>query len=92
MAAAENRLETLSTRAMNKLSKKEKIIQEQDKQIEEKEKEGKKSLRATENLKESELSQAEMAKKLEETHDTSSIEMKKLIEKQKIIQDQAKLI
>ena len=53
---------------MNKLSDKEKIIQDQAKQIEEKEKEAKKkSLAATENLKESERYQAEMAKTLEET-------------------------
>ena len=77
---------------MNKLSKKEKLIQEQAKQIEEKEKEGKKILAATENLKDSERSQAEMAKKLEETEAASSIPIKKLSEKQKIIQEQAKLI
>ena len=58
----------------------------------EKEKERKKILAATENLKESERSQAEMAKKLEETEAASSIAMKKLIEKQKIIQEQANLI
>ena len=47
---------------MNKLSEKEKIIQEQAKQIEEKEKEGKKILAATENLKERKRNQAEMVK------------------------------
>ena len=77
---------------MNKLSEEEKIIQEQAKQIEEKEKEGKKLLATTENLKQSERSQAEMAKKLEETEAASSIAMKKLSEKLKIIQEQAKLI
>ena len=77
---------------MNKISEKEEIIQEQAKQIEEKEKEGKKILAATENLKESEQSQTEMAKKLEETEAASSITMKKLSEKQKIIQEQEKLI
>ena len=92
MAAAENLHETLSTRAMNKLSEKEKIIQEQAKQIIEKEKEGKKILAATENLKESERSQAEMAKKLEETEAVSSKAMKKLSEQQKVIQELAKLI
>ena len=76
---------------MNKLSEKEKIIQEQAKQIEEKEKQGKKILAATENLKESKRSQAEMAKKLEETEAVSSIAMKKLSEKQKIIQEQSML-
>ena len=92
MAAAENFHETLSTRAMNKLNEKQQIIQEQAKQIEEKEKEGKKILSATENLKRSERSQADMAKKLEETEAASSIAMKKLSEKHKIIQEQAKLI
>ena len=52
--------------AMNKLSEKEKIIQEQAKQIEEKEEKGRIFLADTENLKESERSQAEMAKKLKE--------------------------
>ena len=40
--------EALSARAMKKSSEKQKIIQEQAKQIEEKEKEGKKTLAATE--------------------------------------------
>ena len=77
---------------MNKVSVKEKIIQDQAKQIEEKEKQGKKILAATENLKESERSQADMAKKLEETEAASSITMKELSEKQKIIQEKAKII
>ena len=77
---------------MNKLSEKEKIIQEQAKQIEEKEREGKKMLAATENLKESERYQAEMAKKLEETEALSSIAMKNLSEKQKIVQEQGNLV
>ena len=92
MSAAKNLHETLSTRATNKINKKEKIIQEQAKQIEEKEKEGKKILAGTENMKESEQSQAEMEKKLEKTEAASSRAMKKLSEKQKIIQEQAKLI
>ena len=66
---------------MNKLSEKEKIIQEHAKQMEEKGKESKKILAATENLKESERSQAEMAKKLEDTEAASSRAMKKLSEK-----------
>ena len=49
-------------------------------------------LAATKNLKESEWSQAEMAKNLEETEAASSRAMKKLSEKQKIFQEQAKLI
>ena len=92
LADAENLHETLSTLAMNKLSEKKQIIQEQAKKIEEKENEGKKSLAATENLKESERSQAEMAKTLEENKAASSRAKKKLSEKQKIIQEQAKLI
>ena len=46
MGSAENLHETLSTRSMNKLREKKKIIQEQAKQILEKEKEGKKILAA----------------------------------------------
>ena len=57
----------------------------QAKQIEGKEKEIKKILAATENLKESEQSQADMAKMLEETEAASSRAMNKLSEKQKII-------
>ena len=82
----------LSTTAMKKLSGKQKIIQEQAKQIEEKEKEGKKILAPTENLKESEGSQAEMAKKLGENKAALSRATKNLSKKQKIIQEQAKLI
>ena len=54
------------------MSEKQKIIQEKAKQIEEKEKEGKKILAATENLKEGERSQAEMAKTLEGNKAASS--------------------
>ena len=68
---------------MKQLSEKQKIIQEQAKQIEEKENEGKKILSATENLKENERCQADMAKKLGETEATSSIAMMKLSKKQK---------
>ena len=74
----------LSTREMKKLSEKQRIIQEQVKQI--KEKEGKKILAATENLKEGEQSQAEMAKKLEGNKAALSRTTKKLSKKQKIIQ------
>ena len=55
----------------------------QAKQIEGKEKEVKKKLAATENLKES--AQDDMAKMLEETEAASSRAMNKLSEKQKII-------
>ena len=77
---------------MNKISEEEKIIQEQAKQTEDKEKQGKKVVAAKENLKESERSQAEMAKMLEETEAASSRVMKKLSENQKTIQEQAQLI
>ena len=70
MAAVENLHETLSNRAMNKLSEKEKIIQEQAKQIKEKEKDSRKLLAAAENLHETLLTRA----------------MNKLSEKEKIIQ------
>ena len=70
--------EALSTKAMNELSEKGKITQEQAKQIEEKEKEGKKILASTENLNESERSQADMAKKLEKNRAASSRATKKL--------------
>ena len=52
----------------------------QAKQIEGKEKDIKKILAATENLKESERSQADMAKMLEETEAASSRAMNKLSE------------
>ena len=88
--------ESLSTRTVNELSDKEKMIKEQSKLIEEKEKEGKKILAATEKLKESKQSQAEMAKKLEETEAASSRAMtratNKINKKEKIIQEQAKQI
>ena len=59
----------------------------QAKKIEGKGKETKKKLATTENLKESERSQADMAKMLEETEAASSRAMNKLSEKQKIIQE-----
>ena len=68
--------EALSTRAMNKLSEKQKIIQEQAKLIKEKEKDSTKLLAA--------------AEKLHET--LSIRAMNKLSKKEKIIQEQAKQI
>ena len=65
--------------AMNKLSEKEKIIQEQAKLIKEKEK-------AAEMFDEKERSHAEMAKRLEESEATSTRAAKKLSEKHKIVQ------
>ena len=68
--------EALSTRAMKKLSEKQKIIQDQAKLIKEKEKDSTKLLAAAENLHET----------------LSTFAMKKLSEKEKIIQEQAKQI
>ena len=59
---------------MQKLSDKQRIIQEHR------------------NLKESERYQAELLKNLEETEAASSMAMKKLSKKQKIIQEQVMLI
>ena len=61
--------EALSTRTVNELSEKEKMIQEQAKLLEEKEKEGSSdALRA----------HVEMAKRLEESEATSTRKAKKL--------------
>ena len=68
--------EALSTRAMKKLSEKQKIIQEQAKLIKDKEKDSTKLLAAAENLHET----------------LSTFAMNKLSEKEKIIQEQANLI
>ena len=71
--------------AMNKLSEKEKIIQDQPNLIKEKEK-------ASETFEEKERSHADMAKRLEESESTSTRAAKNLSEKQKIIQEQGNLI
>ena len=68
--------EALSTRAMKKLSEKQKIIQEQEKLIKEKENDSTKLLEAAENFHETLSTQA----------------MNKLSEKEKIIQEKAKQI
>ena len=68
--------EALSTRAMKKLSEKQKIIQDQAKLIKEKEKDSTKLLAAAENLHGT----------------LSTRAMNKLSEKEKIIQEQAKQI
>ena len=93
--------EALSTKAMNELSEKEKIIQEQARQIEEEEQEGSSDaqiskdngiLAAEENLKRKNRAYSDLSKKLRENEALSTKAMKKLSEKQKIIQKQAKLI
>ena len=66
----------LSTRAIKKLSKKQRLIQDQAKLIKEKEKDSTKLLAAAENLHET----------------LSTRAMNKLSEKQRILQEQAKLI
>ena len=83
-AEIEKRLEEAEA-TMNKLSEKEKIIQEHAKFIKEKEK-------AAEMFEEKERSHAEMEKRLEESEATSTRAAKKLSEKQKILQEQVNLI
>ena len=92
--------EALSTQAANDLSEKEKIIQEQAKLIQEKEKEGssdaliskdKEILAAEEKLKWKKRAYSYLAKRLTDNEALSTRAMKKLSEKQKIIQEQAKL-
>ena len=55
--------EALSTRAMKKISEKQRLIQEQAQLIKEKGKESKVILEAVENLKEKQRAHAEIAKK-----------------------------
>ena len=92
--------ETLSTRTVNELSEKEKMIQEQAKLIEKKEKEGssdsllakdKEIMGSAEKLEEELLAHAEMAKSLEECGLLSNRAMKKFSEKQKLIQEQSRV-
>ena len=93
--------EALSTRTVNELSNTEKMIQEQTKLIEEKEKEGssdalhakdKELMGSVENLEEEVLDHAEMAKRLDESGVLSTRAMKKLSEKQKLIQEQSRVV
>ena len=93
--------ELLSTRTVNALSEKEKMIQDQAKQIEEKEKEGssdalhakdKEIIAAAEKLEEEVLAHAEMEKRLEESGVLSTRAMKKLSVKQKLIQEQSRVV
>ena len=93
--------EALSTKAMNELSEKEKIIQEQAKQVEEKEQEGsidaliskdKEIIATAEKLQKKERIHAEMSKKLEDTDALSTRAMENFSKKQRLIQDQAQLI
>ena len=80
--------EAISTRAVKKLSDKQRLIQEQEQLIKVKEKESKVILETVENLKEKQRAHAEIAKRLEEAEAATN----KLSEKEKIIQEQANLI
>ena len=82
--------EALSTKAMNELSEKEKIIQEQTKQIEETEEEGssdaliskyKEIIEAAEKFQGKDRVNAEMSKWLEDTESLLTRAMKKLSKK-----------
>ena len=93
--------EALSTSTVNELSEKEKIIQEQAKLIEEKEKEGssdalrakdKEIMVASEKLEEEVLSHAEIAKRLEEYGVLLTRAINNISEKQKLIQEQSRVI
>ena len=93
--------EALSTKAMNELSEKEKIIQNQEKQIEEKYQKGssdaliskdKEIIAAVEKLQEKERIHAEMSKRLEDTEALSTRAVKKFSKKQRLIKEQAQLI
>ena len=70
--------EALSTRSMKRLGEKQRLIQEQEQLITEKEKESKVILEAVENLKEKQRSHAEIPKRLEE----AAAAMNKLSEKE----------
>ena len=87
MAKSLDIAEALSTRTVNELSEKEKIIQEQSKLIEEKEKQGssdalrakdKEIMLAAEKLEEEVLAHADISISLEESGVLSTRAMKKL--------------
>ena len=92
--------EALSTKPANDLSEKEKIFQEQANLIEETENEGssdaliskdKEMLAAEENRKRKNWAYSDLEKRIKDNEALSTRAMKKLSEKQKIIQEQAKL-
>ena len=93
--------EALSTRTVNELSEKEKMIQEQVKLIEEKEKEGssdalrakdKEIMAPAEKFEEEVLAHAEIVIRPEESGVLSTRAMKNLSEKHKLIQEQSRVI
>ena len=86
---------------MKNLSEKQRIIQEQAKLTKENEKESSTDapsakdnaiLAAAENIEQKERAYAEMAKRLDDTEALSTQAVNDLSEKEKIIQEQAKLI
>ena len=86
---------------MKKLSEKQRIIQEQAKLIKEEEKESstdapsakyKAVIAAAEKLEQKERAYAEMAKRLDDTEALSTQAANDLIEKEKIIQEQEKIM
>ena len=91
MAKKLQETEAASSKAMKKLSKKQKIIQEQAKLIKEKEKESSAEGRNPKD-KDKELAHAEMTQSLEESVALLTKAMNELSEKQKIIQEQANKI
>ena len=93
--------EATSTRAVKKLSEKQKLIQEQGNLIKEKEKESsndgtsakdKEILSDQEKLNKKERDHDGMAKRLDIAEALSSCTVNELSEKEKMIQEQAKLI
>ena len=98
MAKRLDDIEALSTQAADDLSEEEKIIQEQAKIIEEKQgssdaliSKNKEILAAEENLKREKGAYSDLAKRLKDDEALSTRAMKKLSEKQKIIQEQESL-
>ena len=80
-----------SSRAMKKLSKKQKIVQEQAKLIKEREKQISAEGRNAKD-KEKEQAHAEITQRLDKYETLSNKAMNELSEKEKIIQEQAKQI
>ena len=93
--------EALSTQALKNLSERQRIIQEKEKLIKEKEKESitdatstkdKAILAAAEKLEQKERAYAEIDKRIDDTEALSTQAANELSEKDKIIQEQEKLI
>ena len=89
MAKKLEETEAASSRATKKLSKKQKIIQEQAQLIKEKEKDSSAEGRNAKD-KEKELSHAEITQSLDESEALSTKAMNELSEKKKIYQEKTK--